>query len=335
MRVLVLGATGFLGPAIMERLVGCGHEVTLFHRGGTAIRGDRNHLDRSTGEFRRLRPDVVVDVLGFTERQAQGLVEAFRGLAGRLVVLSSGDVYRANDILFRRAEGPIEPTPLSESSPLRDRLFPYRGMPVPAAYGISWDEYDKILVERVVMSDSRLPATVLRLPMVYGPGDYQGRKRRFAAYLKRMDDGRGAILLDRLTAEWKAPWGFTENVAEAVRLAVEHDRAAGKIYNVCELGRPDMATWVREVAAAAGWAGRIVAVDEACPPPNLPRQLNLAQHLDMDSTKIRNELGYREIVSRKEAIERTVAWDRGHAPEETDPAQYDYAAEDAILGRSI
>jgi nucleoside-diphosphate-sugar epimerase len=88
-----------------------------------------------------------------------------------------------------------------------------------------------------------------------------------------MDDGREVILLDRHTAEWKAPWGYTGNVAEAVRVAVESERAAGRVYNVCEAGRPDIATWVRGVTAAAGWTGRIVFADEPCPPPNLPRHL--------------------------------------------------------------
>jgi nucleoside-diphosphate-sugar epimerase len=342
MRILILGGTGFLGPPIVERLIRCGHEVTVFHRGGglpgvltgvPRVLGDRNHLGQQADDFRRLRPDVVVDVLAFTEKQAQGLVDVFRGVAGRIVVLSSGDVYRANDILFRRVEGPIEPAPLIETSPLRERLFPYRGMPVPAAYGIEWGDYDKILVERIMLDEPGLPATVLRLPMVYGPGDFQGRKRRFSAYLKRMDDGRDAILLDRRTADWRAPWGYTENIAEAVRLAVESDRAAGQIYNLCELDRPDMLSWVREVAAATGWTGRIVLADEPCPPPNLPGHLNLDQHLDMDSGKIRSELGYREIVTRQEALGRTIAWDRSHPAEETDPAQFDYAAEDAILMR--
>lgn len=111
-------------------------------------------------EFRRLRPEVVVDVLAFTEKQALSLMDAFRGVARRVVVLSSGDVYRANDILFRRVEGLIEPAPLRESSPLRERLFPYRGIPIPQAYGIEWGDYDKVLVERVVLSEDNLPATV-------------------------------------------------------------------------------------------------------------------------------------------------------------------------------
>src|SRR5258708_36931831 len=111
MRVLILGGTGFLGPPIAARLLALGHEVTVFHRGtpdanvqkGTGvIHGDRNRLEESLDDLRRLRPDVVVDLLAFTQAQAESLMAAFRGYAGRLVVLSSGDVYLANDILFRR-----------------------------------------------------------------------------------------------------------------------------------------------------------------------------------------------------------------------------------------
>jgi nucleoside-diphosphate-sugar epimerase len=343
MRVLVLGGTGFIGPHIVRRLLAHGHQVTVFRRGsGVAnlpegvgvIVGDRNRLEASAVEFSDLRPDVVVDVIAFTEEQAKGLMGAFSGIAKRIVVLSSGDVYRANDLLFRRIPGTFDPTPLNELSPLRDRLYPYRGIPVPPIEGFSWDDYDKVLVERTVMSNAELPGTVLRLPMVYGPGDYDGQKRRFWTYLKRMDDGRQAILLDQRTARWRASWGYVVDVAEAVGLAVENERAAGEVYNVGEADGLDLQGWVRELAAVSGWRGRIAVVDEQCPPPNLPRSLNLDQNLDMDTAKIRRDLGYQETVPRHEALERNVAWDREHQPKQADSAQFDYAAEDVILSHA-
>ena len=96
----------------------------------------------------------------------------------------------------------------------------------------------------------------------------------------------------------------------------------------------NMEGWVRELAAVTGWRGRIVVVDEPCPAPNRPRNMNLAQNLDMDSAKIRRELGLRESIPRRQALERTIQWDRDHPPEHTDTAQFDYAAEDAILARA-
>jgi nucleoside-diphosphate-sugar epimerase len=343
-RVLVLGGTGFIGRHIVGRLLLHGNEVTVFRRrsaadmpdGTRVIAGDRNQLEASATVFRDLLPDVVVDAIAFTENQAKELVTAFSGgVAKRIVILSSGDVYRANDLLFRRIHGTVDPTPLTELSPLRDRLYPYRGVPVPPVEGFQWDDYDKILVERTVTSNAELPATILRLPMVYGPGDYGGQKRRFWAYLKRMDDGRPVILFDRRTAGWRAPWGYVEDVAEAVRLAVESDSGAGQVYNVGEADGLDMEAWVQELGMVTGWRGRIVVVDEQCPPPNLPRSLNLDQNLDMDTTKIRRDLNYQETISRREALRRTVEWDRDHPPEQTDSAQFDYLAEDLILGRAI
>jgi nucleoside-diphosphate-sugar epimerase len=194
---------------------------------------------------------------------------------------------------------------------------------------------NKILVERVVMRDDSLPAAVLRLPMVFGPGVQDATQRRFFPYLKRMDDGRGAILLDERTARWRAPWGYSGDVAEAVKLAVENGHAGAEVFNVSESSGLDMEGWVRELGAAAGWRGEVVTTDDPCPPPSLPPQLNLEQHLDMDTAKIRRIVGYHETMSRRAALERTVAWEREHWPTDIDPAQFDYATEDALLARKF
>jgi nucleoside-diphosphate-sugar epimerase len=152
-----------------------------------------------------------------------------RGVARRIVVISSGDVYRAYGQLLGTEPGPVEPTPLVEDAPLRSVLFPYRDQaqgPDDFLYA-----YDKIPVERIVLSNPELPGTVLRLPMTYGPGD---PFRRCSPYLKRMVDGRPAIRLDAGLARWKTPRGYVENVAAAIALVVEDDRAAGRVYNVSE-----------------------------------------------------------------------------------------------------
>jgi nucleoside-diphosphate-sugar epimerase len=169
--------------------------------------------------------------------------------------------------------------------------------------------------------------------MVYGPGALDIRKWRFWPYWKRMDDGRSVILLDQRTARWCACWGYVEDVAEAVRLVVENDRSAGEIYNVAESDRIDFEGRLRELAGVLEWPGRIVVIDEECPEPSLPRSLNLDQHLDVDASKIRRELGYCETVSRKDALARCVEWERQHFPNDVNPALFDYAAEDAILDR--
>ena len=44
--------------------------------------------------------------------------------------------------------------------------------------------------------------------------------------------------------------------------------------------------------------------------------------------------GFRQTISRRQALEETVQWGRAHPVQPTDPSQFDYAAEDVILARA-
>src|SRR5947209_6957417 len=112
MRVLVLGGTSFIGPTAVRRLAARGHQVAVFHRGKSNaplpsnvqhIYGDRAQLGDFADAFREFDPEIVLDMMPLTEQAGQRLVELFCGLARRLVVISSVDVYRAYD-RFRKAD---------------------------------------------------------------------------------------------------------------------------------------------------------------------------------------------------------------------------------------
>jgi nucleoside-diphosphate-sugar epimerase len=156
--------------------------------------------------------------------------------------------------------------------------------------------------------------------MEYGPGDSQ---HRLYAYLARMDAGRPVILLNEGLARWQCPRGYVEDVAAAIALAATDPRAAGRVYNVAEPASHTEAEWVAQIARAAGWRGKIVSV----PRDRLPVPFNTDQHLAMDSSRIRTELGYQEIIPPDEALRATLAWERTHPPEL--PAEW--AAEDALI----
>ncbi|HEV2654466.1 MAG TPA: NAD-dependent epimerase/dehydratase family protein, partial [Ktedonobacteraceae bacterium] len=234
--------------------------------------------------------------------------------------------------LLRTEPGPADPVPLTEASPLREKLYPYRGATLRASEDKQrWmDDYDKIPIERIVMSNSDLPGTILRLPMVYGPGDNQ---HRLFEYLKRMDDKRPAILLDASVASWRWTRGYVENVAAAIVLAITDDRAIGRIYSIGEVHTLTIAEWVHAIADAAGWSGDIVALPADRLPPHLVADMDATQELLVDTTRIRQELGYREPIEPNEALARTISWERANPPTEIDPKQFDYAAEDAALAQ--
>jgi nucleoside-diphosphate-sugar epimerase len=335
MRVLVIGGTSFIGPRVVRRLVEAGHDVTVFHRGETKsdlppgvreLKGDRHNLSASAAGFKAFAPEVVLDMILFTEAEARASLEMFRGLAHRYVMPSSMDVYRAYGRLLKLEHGSPDPIPYTEESPLRKVLYPYRSRAKDQnerAYN-----YEKILAERVMMSDEDLPCTVLRLPAVYGPGDKQ---HRLFEYLKPMSDGRPFILLEERRAAWLWSRGFVENVADAIAIAVADERAAGRIYNVAE---PDTLTekeWAESIARIAGWKGEVLVLENSAMPKHLADDHPYENHLVSDSSRIRRELGYRERVGREAALKQTIEWERENPPAEINQEQFDYAAEDAAL----
>src|SRR5579884_4122 len=339
MNILLIGGTGFIGPFTAQQLLYAGHHVTVFHRGHTKlpegaeeILGDRNFLQDHQLEFRRQKFDVVVDFVLSSGRQALQLIDTFRGIAGRVVALSSADVYRAIGVFYGFESGGLQELPLTEDSDLRTTRNVYSAEAlknVRSIYGWIDDEYDKIPVEQAVLSDSKLPGTVLRLPMIYGPGD---PLHRFYSVLKRMDDGRKQIIFADDVAVLRTPRGYVEDVAAAVALAASSPQSAGKIYNVAEEEPFGELDWAKKIAAETGWIGEFIVLLHDQTPKHLHWPGNTAQHLVVSSKRIRNELGYRELLPREESIRRTIAWERANPPAHP-MAQFDYAAEDAALAQ--
>jgi nucleoside-diphosphate-sugar epimerase len=339
MRILLIGGTGFIGSYLAPELQRLGGEVAVFTRGQSAtqrpdnltrIIGDRRRLRESQAAIRAFAPDVVVDLVLSSGAQANALMDVMRGITGRVVALSSIDVYRACGILHGLEDGPLEPVPLTEDSALRTKLSTYPPAQIAMVQKIyPWvdDDYDKIPVERAVMGDGELPGTVMRLPAVYGPGD---PLHRLWPLVKRMDDDRPAILMGEGLAAWRWTRGFVGNVAAAIALAAMSDKAARRVYNVGDARAYSELEWARRVASVVGWPGELVVL----PPDDVPEHLRMPgrveQHWSADTTRIRSELGYAEPVDVDDAIRQTVAWERANPP--TIPlAAFDYAAEDAAL----
>jgi nucleoside-diphosphate-sugar epimerase len=343
MRVLVIGGTGFIGQHITHELIRRDHDTTVFHRGSTAVPpgvleivGDRRRLTESAESLRTLSPDVVVDVVLSSGRQARELMNVFLGHARRVVALSSMDVYRACGVTHRLESGPLESLPLrEETSAVRTKLQTYPPAQVQALQQIfGWldEEYDKLPVEREILAHGELlPGTVVRLPMVYGPRD---PLHRFHPIVKRIVDGRRAMPFSADMAQWRATKGYVEDVAAAIVAAAMADRATGRIYNIGEADTLTELEWAQQVARALKWDGEF----KLMPCDRLPAYLrapgNTEQHWIADTARIRDELGFRETVPREEAIRRTVEWERANPPARFTPHQFDYPAEDEALRNS-
>jgi nucleoside-diphosphate-sugar epimerase len=162
-RVVVIGATGHIGTYLVPRLVRGGHDVIAVSRGTrgpyqenplwdavTTVVADRDAED-AAGTFgdrmAELRPDVVIDLICFTEASARQLVEALRPTGPLLV--HCGTIW---------VHGPALRVPVTEDEPR-------------TAYG----EYGtgKVAIEELLHQETRsggVPAVVLHPGHISGPG---------------------------------------------------------------------------------------------------------------------------------------------------------------------
>jgi nucleoside-diphosphate-sugar epimerase len=319
LKALFLGGTSFTGPHAVRELVEHGHEVTVFHRGTHEpdlpaevrhVHGDLSSWDEHVDDLRALEPDVVVDMVAYVREDARRALD-FAGIARRAVVISSADVYLAFGRVHQSEPGAPVELPLTEDSPLRERVID--------------PTYDKVGVEEEARSDPGFPVTILRYPAVHGPGDPQ---HRLYQLIRRMDDGRPAILVQDSMAGWRWMRGYSEDCAHALALAVESEEHAGGTYHVAWRDADTLVGWIGKVAEVVDWPGRVVAVPHADLPDALRFDGYFEQDFVVDSSRIRGELGYAEVVDERTALERTIEWERANPPDEF---EVDYAAEDAVL----
>lgn len=102
-KLLILGGTRFLGPALVDAAMAKGWELTLFNRGKSnpglfkgrpleEIHGDRNVAD-DVKKLAGRKWDAVVDTSGYFPRQVRSAMEALAGNVGQYVFISSISVY--------------------------------------------------------------------------------------------------------------------------------------------------------------------------------------------------------------------------------------------------
>jgi len=281
-----------IGPRVVRRLHDSGWEVAVLHRGVhhatqppgvTEFRSPAAAIPVTTfpAETRAFASDVVLHMIAMGEADATAAMTWFAGHAGRIVVLSSGDVYRAYGRFIASEPGPPEPTPIKESAPVRDRLYPYRKSDTDPNALDYW--YDKIIVERTVMAHAQLPATVLRLPKVYGPEEPANLVTVYGF---------------REQPNWRWTHGFIDNVAAAIALAVTDGRAAGHIFNVGEGETPTMAE-------------RLARLPQLDVPATPNEGKDFRHDIAYDTTKIRTLLGFKEPVDERDAMrEIALSWSR-------------------------
>src|SRR6266478_1443647 len=102
MRILLLGGSGLLSAAARDALLSAGHDVSVLTRGErelpatarlTTLRADRRDPAALAAALHDERYDLTADFLAFEAGDVARLLAVPGFSPGRLVVISSGQVY--------------------------------------------------------------------------------------------------------------------------------------------------------------------------------------------------------------------------------------------------
>jgi nucleoside-diphosphate-sugar epimerase len=285
--LLIIGGTKFIGPYIVRRLSALGHRVIIYHRGehesslpaeATHIRSHHAAMPVTFFEPALFfnKPDVVIHMIAMGEKDSRAAFDAFNGYAEKMVWLSSGDVYAAYGRFSHTEPGEAENDLLNENSPLRKRLYPYRNKSL-SENDLNY-YYEKIWVERIALENISLPGVVLRLPKVYGP---------------ESNNDLATVYRYRYQPQWRWTHGFVENVAEAIVIAALNPVANGQVFNVGEEYTPTIAE-------------RLSYLPDYSLAQDYSLKANFDQDIAYNTSKIRLQLGYKEIFSERESMKKTI-----------------------------
>ena len=332
MKALVIGGSGPTGPHVLSGLLDRGHDVTMLHRGVHEPSGlpDVRHLHADPHFAQTLLDaigtdtyDVVIAMYG----RIKVIGEVFAPRCGQLVAISGVPVYRG-------CVGPEHSTPYGmklmarEDSPMADTA----DAPVKAAMLI-------LDAERAVFEHgARYGITVssVRYPQIYGPRNVVPWEW---AVVKRVLDGRRSMIVpdDGL---WVISRCAARNAAEVVlRIVDEPGAARGQSYNCADEDQFTVRQWVELVAGYAGGDLEIVGIPSTVARSSLAELLppGAAPHLIVNTEKVRQQLGYVEVVAARDALRETVEWLLANPVRAQDyplyQARFDYDFDDRMIDR--
>lgn len=326
MRALVVGGTGPTGPFIVGGLQKRGYDVTIFHRGTheipeippevVHIHGDPHFPETIAKALDGQSYDLVVATYGRIRHVAEALI----GRCGRFVSVGGFPVYRG---FFDPFE--LEPPGMTVPVPEDSRVA-----------GEADNRFSYLIrqTEEAVLA-AHPDATHFRYPYVYGP--YQLSPREWSI-VRRVLDGRPYIIAAD-GGQGLVTRGYAANLAEAVLLAVDRPQpSAGQVYNCGDEVQYSVRQWVGLVAAALGSEIRVESLPYELAGHGDPLLLDsMGFHRVMDLQKLRNDLGYRDVVAVPDAVETTTRWLVANPPSRGGPVEehigdvFDYAAEDRLV----
>lgn len=313
--VLVTGASGFVGAALVERLHA--DDTFVVH---AAVRETRLPFPPGVTVHRHLELAAATDWTACLKD-----IDCIVHAAARVHVMKE----QAADPLaeFRRVnvEGTLRLARQAASAGVRRFVylssikvngeFTAPGKPFVAGdrpapqdpYGVSKLEAELGL--QAVGLDTGMEVVILRLPLVYGPGVGGNFMRLIKLVDRRFPLPFGSVSNRRSLI-------FLGNLVEAIEVCLTHPAAAGKTYLVSDEPAVSTPELIEKIGRALGRTPRLLPV----PPVLLQWVARLAGKsaevarllgtLEIDNSQIRKDLDWRQRKSMQEGLQITADWYR-------------------------
>lgn len=298
-RILVTGATGFVGRHLAEGLAPLGVEVAVLSRGADALplvhkvfRGELRDRDFVSAAMRDWAPHIVFHLAGARERNLTR--EAFdktieANLVGtlnllqasleqptleRVVVLGTGEEYGRNTAPFRESmrEAPI------------------------SAY--SFSKQCATQLSQLMHSSFGLPVVVVRPSVAYGP--YQHSDMFLPALIQTLLRGEPFHMT---LGEQTRDFVYVGDLVEAILRAGACARAEGEVINIGGGRAIRIASLVEQVEAQLGTQGLVQR-------GTVPYRIGEPMEYLLDVSKALELLHWTPCTSLEDGLRRTIAWYR-------------------------
>ena len=312
MRILVTGATGFIGNAVLTSCVSdssCEVRAAVRHNAPGRLPAAVEsilvgNLDRNTDWTRATSGVEVIVHAGarvhvMRDSARDSLVEFHRvNVDGTLTLARHAVEAGVRRFIF------ISSIKVNGEGTLPDRPYTADDLPAPIdAYGIS--KYNAEQALRQLAHDSELEVVIIRPALVYGPGV----KANFHSMMRWLHKG---IPLPLGAIHNKRSLVALDNLVDLIITCVQHPAAANQIFLAGDGQDVSTTELLRRVGNALGKPARLIPVPTSILEAGaaLAGKRAFAQRLcgslQVDISKAHNLLGWRPPVSMDEALQRTV-----------------------------
>lgn len=327
MRILVTGASGFLGGFVVQEALERGHQVRAMVRPAS----DLSRLPWSA--------DHRVEVVKADLRRRHGLDEHVRGVdavlhlaaakQGDLYAQLAGTVVATENLLAAMTQAGVARLVLVSSFSVYEYLRRRQNSVLDESSELvrcpaERDEYaqTKLLQEQLVQryaTEHSAAVTILRPGVIYGP------ENLWTARLgMRVSDGWWI----RTGARARLPLTYVENCAQSIVMAAENDNAIGETMNVVDDHQPTQREYLNRIRpffspapkvisvpwpvmrmlASFIWMTNVVALRKRAKVPGIfsPAKLHArCKPLSYANTRIRAVLGWEPRFSFAQALQRS------------------------------